>query len=144
MNSYIVSGQGFLKSITINKETFKLDFEWSSSVRGALKFKSTKAKKFIEKHKFNAFVWNAYAEEPIRDRWKVVKRHDNYLNPAKILEWVPEKIVWKSRTDAKYLASNGNDSENEYSYDDALAICITKNMEILTELQEKINKMNTK
>ena len=147
MNNFIVSGNGFFKSITFNIDTKENDIEWTNLLREAKRFKTNLAISIIEKNNLVAFVWNPYKEEPIRGKWEVSQRRDayNFIHDEnhKALEWKPERVVMEKKTDVNYLNSNGVDKKTYYdSYEEALAVCQEKNLEIINELQEKMSKMN--
>lgn len=146
MNNFILSGKGFLKSITFDDESKKLLFKWTQHIREAVKFKtSTTARNFIKKHKFEAFVWNPYEEEPIRGKWEISKRseYNRFSNVNhKVLEWRPVRVVMEKKTDVNFLVTKGINNKTYYdSFEDAVDACIVKNNEILNEIQEKITIM---
>ena len=150
MSNFIVSGKGFYKSISFNRDGNQHDIEWTYIIRDAQTFKSKSALDLINKHKLDAFVWKPYVEEPIIGKWLVEQRRDHsYLmgedNEHKVLEWKPNRVVGEKKTDVKFLTSKGIDDKTYYdSYEDALEVCQIKNLEIINELQEKMNKMNLK
>jgi len=122
-------------------------FEWTNLLRDAKKFKTNSAISLITKHQLEAFIWNPYKEEPIRGKWEIRQRNEyNAFSDYKkhsVLEWVPERVVMQKKTDVDYLISKGVDNKTYYdSYEDAVVACRIKNLEILNELQEKINKMD--
>lgn len=117
MNNFIVSGKGFLKSITFNIETKEFDIEWTQQLRDDKRFNSKSATKLIDKHQIDCFVFNPYKEEPIRGKWKIIKRRDIYCENHNVFEYIPERVVMESKTDVKFL--NGVDNKTYYdSYDD--------------------------
>jgi len=147
MNNFIVSGNGFLKSITFDKENKKFNIEWTHQLREAEKFKTKSAIELINKYQIDGFIWNPYKEEPIRNKWKIVQRSEYDIfadyEKHKVLEWIPERVVMEKKTDVDYLITKGVNNKTYYdSYEDAVEACIIKNLEILNEIQEKIDKMN--
>lgn len=144
MNIFIISGKGFLKPIKFDIETKCFVIEWTQNLREADKYKSgKKATELIKKFDLDAFVWNPYKEEPIRGKWEIIQRKDDYNDNHKILEWIPERVVMMNNTDVKYLMSKGVDVKTYYdTYEDAVFACKIKNIKILEELQEKINNMD--
>lgn len=148
MNNFIISGNGFLKSISFDKENKEYVIEWTQQLRDADKYKTSKtANQIIEKFNLNAFVWNPYKEEPIRGKWEIVQRrgYNSFMDDEehKVLEWKPERVVMKKKTDVNYLITRGVENKTYFdSYEDAVIACRFKNLEILNELQEKISKMD--
>jgi len=145
MNNFIASGNGFLKSIKFDIEIKQHVLEWTGVLREAQKFKRGKALDIIERYSIFGFVWNPYVEEPIRNKWEVLQRREFSLiidDINKSLEWKPEKVKMKSKTDVSYLLSKGVDNTNYYdSYEEALSVCNVKNLEMINELQTKILAM---
>lgn len=147
MNNFIVSGKGFLKSISFDRETKQFNIEWTNQLRDADKYTTKKAIHLIDKYLIDAFVWNPYKEEPVRGKWEIIKRSEYTTfadyNKHKVFEWIPERVVMEKKTDINYLLTKGVDNKTYYdSYEDALEACRIKNLEILNELQEKIAKMD--
>ena len=146
MNNFIVSGKGFLKSIEFNKDEKRIYIEWTQVLRDAQRYHSKQAVNLINKHKIEGFVWNPYKEEPVRGKWEVTQRREHYSfihdESHKALEWRPEKVIMKSKTDVNFLTSKGVDRNVYYnSYEDALEICQERNRQIILELEEKMQKM---
>ncbi len=146
MNNFIVSEKGFLKSIDFNKETKVFDIKWTKVLREAQRYNSKPAVNLLKKKEINGFIWNPYKEEPIRGKWEVVQRKSGYSfddkELHKALEWKPEKVLMESKTDLGFLLSDGVERKVYYdSYAEALEICQVKNLEIIKELQEKMEKM---
>jgi len=146
MNNFIVSGKGFLKSSSFNIESKLIELEWTQVLRDAQKFKTKAAVILIEKNGLEAFVWNPYKEEPVRGKWEIVQRREHYSfihdENHKALEWRPERVVMEKKTDVNFLTSKGVERNVYYdSYAEALEICQLKNLEIIKELQEKMEKM---
>jgi len=146
MNNFIVSGNGFLESTTFNKQLNKIEVKWTPLLRNAQKFKTKSAKEIIEKNNLEAFIWNPYLEEPIKNKWMVIKRTDHYdfFNDEKhiSLEYKPLKVVGENKTDLKFLTNNNVNQKIYYdSYEEALIICEEKNNEIIRELESKILNM---
>jgi len=139
MNSFILSDKGFFKGFVIN-EKFEKITEWTMSIRNAKRMKSSSAKEIIAKG-VSGFVWNPYAEEPVRDKYRVCQRNNNYtfLDKHKALDWYVQKVKMEAHTDAKFL--NGDIKIDYYDFDEAVKICKQKNLEILEELKQNLEKL---
>lgn len=146
MNNFILSGKGFLKSITFDVESRKYVIEWVSKIREADAFKtSNKAKQIIDKHQLEAFVWNPYKEDPIIGKWEVLSLapYNSIDKKHIVVEWIPMRVVAEWESDVKFLQNKGAINKTYYdSYEDAVEVCRVNNLEILAELQEKINQLN--
>lgn len=147
MNNFIVGPNGFLKSIIFDVDKKEHVIEWTPLLREAQRFNSKSAHVLIKGKQIEAFVWNPYKEEHVRSKWEVVQRRDYYSISSekehKSLEWKPERVVMEKKTDVSFLTSNGAQHKVYYdSYKEALEVCQEKNLEIIKELQEKIEKMN--
>lgn len=147
MNNFIISGSGFLKSTSFNKDTKQVDIEWTKILREAQKFNNKHAVATIKKHKIDAFVWNPYTEEAIKGKWNVIQRENYYdfFNDENhnVLEWIPIKVKMENKTDVDFLLSKGIDNKKYYdSYEEALEVANIKNVEMLNELQSKISILN--
>ena len=146
MNNFIVSGKGFLKSTTFNTDSKQIDIEWTNLLREAQRFNAKTAIAVIQKNNLEAFVWNPYKEEPIKGKWEITQRREHYSfihdEHHKALEWGPVRVVMEKKTDVNFLTSKGVERKVYYdSYEEALEICQVKNLEIIKELQEKMEKM---
>jgi len=146
MNSFIVSGKGFYKSITFNIDTKENDIEWTDLLREAKRFNTKSANSIIAINNIDAFVWNPYKEEPIIGKWTAVKRTGLYdfihNENHKTHEWKPERAVMEKKTDVNYLTTMDAVKKTYYdSYEEALAVCQEKNIEMINELQEKITNL---
>jgi len=144
MNKYIVSGQGFLKESHFDRDEKKQLFTWTRTLRDAKQFKSKGARLFIESNNLDAFIWNPFSEEPVKNKWRVVRRskHHDFFNDEdhEVLEWMVQLVMMESNSDAKYLATNKN-SNPETLYDikeEAEEVAKEKNHAILIELQKKM------
>lgn len=142
MNNFIIGGKGFLKSISFNRDENQFVMEWTQFIREAQKFKTKSALDIINKYNIDAFVWNPYKEEPLKEKWFVSQRRDYFMGDYD--EWKPNRVVGEKKTDVQFLTSKGIDNKIYYdSYEDALEVCQIKNLEIINELQEKMNKMKS-
>ena len=138
MNSFIISGYGFLAEITLD-EQFKPVFKWVPSIREAKRYTSKQAKILIEKHQLKAFVWNPFKEEPIRDKWEVVRRREyhDFINDEnhEALEWRAIKVKMQSDTDVKFLTQTK--TPEYFTQEQAISIARERNQVAINELIEK-------
>jgi len=148
MNNFIISGNGFLKSICFDKQINENLFEWTQQIRYAKRYKTFKhAKNTITKFKLDAFVWNPYKEEPIIGKWEIKQRQNfkSFIDDDihNVLEWRPKRVVMENKTDVEYLVTNGINNKTYYdTYEEAVEACQIKNLEMLNELQTKMLEMN--
>jgi len=144
MNSYIASGKGFLKNVSFDRDNKEHIFEWTPTLRDAQGYNSKSARNLIDKHELDAFIWQPYAQEPVRNKWRVVRRsnHYDFFNGEdhEVLEWKAQKVTMESKSDARFIMAKGNDSrETLYdSLEEAEAVALEKNEAILEELREKM------
>jgi len=146
MNNFILSGEGFFKSETLNTTTKEKEIEWTKLLREAKRFNTKTAKATIKRNNIDGFIWNPYKEEPIKGKWEVIQRSKEYCffhnEEHKSLEWRPVRVKMENKTDVKYLTSNGVTNNIYYnSYEEALIISQEKNLEIINELQDKMIKI---
>ncbi len=146
-NSYIVSGGGFLKEIFFDMDNKVFVPKWTNRVREAKAYSYKSACVLIKKHNLNAFVWNPFAEEPVRNKWRVVRRRDYGCfvdgKTHEALEWKAERVVMNNKTDAKFLISRNSTPETLYdSLEEATVVANEKNEVMIKELQEKMNLMS--
>ena len=143
MNNFIVSSKGFLQKAEYDGT--KKIFIWCENLRDALSFKSTGAKRIIESNNLDAFIWNPFKEEPIRNKWEVVRRGDSYDLLEELRheshEWYPRKVVMESKTDAKFLSNKNIEEKCLYSYEEAVQIANEKNEKTIEDLKSKIIKL---
>lgn len=147
MNSYICTSKGFLKSISfdnIKKETI---FEYTEHVREAKHFKASSAKKYIERNNIEGFVWKPFEEEPVRNKYYIDQRacktdFNDFTITHKVMEYYPVRVTMESLTDAKFL-NNTLPKVDEYfdTIEEATNAAVEKNKELITELINKINKI---
>ena len=145
MNNFIVSSKGFLQKVEYDETLKQKVFIWCDKLRDAQRCKSGAAKTLIENHNIDAFIWNPFKEEPVKNKWEVVKRVSYYDIFEEIkhnaLEWLPRKVVMQSKTDAKFLNDKNIKEENLYSYEESVIIANEKNEKTIEELKSKIIKL---
>lgn len=145
-NNYILSGEGFLKNVSFDKDKKAYNIEWTNLIREAKPYSYKSACVVIKNHNLNAFVWNPFAKEPIRNKWRVVRRNSHYSfahdEKNEALEWHPEKVVMQSKSDINFLNSRNSTPETLYdSLEEATEVANEKNRALIEELQGKINSM---
>lgn len=138
---FAVTSNGFLKDVitTVVDKNVSKEYIWTDKIREAKIFTSrAKVLNFLESNNLQGFVYNPYEQEPIRDKYMVIKRNNNhYEDTHKIHEWIVVKAVMLHRSDARYL--NGMDNmSNFYDLEEAQRIANERNNEMLLELTEKI------
>lgn len=135
---YIVSGKGFLKSIGFNTEKREKEFIWVENVRDATNY--SHAKKTIAKQQLDAFAWNPFSEEPIPDKFKIVKHNAFFRKEDDVNDWIVERVVMESKTDSKFLQKKDFKFPEYYSYDEAVKICNQMNNDMYAKLQKQIDE----
>ena len=153
-NNYVVSGKGFFKATKLiyDMETSDstlivgTEMVWVDNIRNAKKFSGKSARNLIKNHGLDAFVWSPFKEEPIKNKYEVVRRNEYksfYEDEIhNVLEWIPRKVVMESLTDVKYLNSINSKPAEYYDQDEAIKVAREKNMAILIELETKMNMQN--
>lgn len=147
LNNYIVSGEGFLKSVTFDKDDREYKYEWTNLIREATPYKYKAASVVIKNHNLNAFIWNPFTEEPVRNKWRVVRRRDyrSFVHDEnhEVLEWKPEKVVMESKSDVGFLRNRSAKPEELYdSLEEATVVANERNMVMMQELQKKMESMS--
>jgi hypothetical protein len=142
MNNYIVTNFGFVKSVTFDKITLQHTIEYTDKLRYAQTFNNKGARAFMEKHDIIGFIYNPYAEEPVRNMYEVKKRHRYEFEECldKVEEWQPVKAIMVSESDANFLQSRKLAGRNLMTLGEAQALAIELNTRMLEELQAKVQK----
>jgi len=145
MKNYICTGKGFVKSSSFDKESLKILIEYTDKVRHAQNFNTKAAISFMEKHNIEGFVWRPYAQEPLRDMY-VVKQRNNYgfdsgEDNDMVEEWKVEKAFMRNESDIAFLMSKSMAKEKLLTFDEAKAKALELNMEMINELNDKLNKL---
>lgn len=139
MSVFIAGSKGFFKSYTFDEKYNKI-FHWTDKIREAKQFQTAgKATKYIAGMNLDAFVWNPYKEEPIRDKYDVIKKRSYYSSNDLIHEWVIEKVMMKSNTDAKFIENKQTEESKYYTLEQAQEIAFERNMAMFKELKTKLN-----
>lgn len=143
MNNFIVTAQGFVKSISFDKETKTYVIEYTRHIRNAQLYKTKGADITMKKHGIVGFIYNPYKEEPIRNMYEVRKTHRNFYddnyNDA-IQEWEAVKAIMVSDTDAGWLQSRKSKAKDLLTLEEAEAKALELNTAMLKELEAKISK----
>lgn len=139
MNSYIVTNFGFVKLISFDRESQSHKIEYTDKLRYAMTFKTNAAKAFMEKHDIIGFIYNPYAEEPVRNMYEVkMDESFSWENKDCISEWKPVKALMVNESDANFLHARKLSSHNLMSLEEAQAKAIDLNTAMLKELNKKI------
>jgi hypothetical protein len=141
MNSYVVSANGFYAGYVMDDEHKKI-IQWATRIRDARPLNNKNARQLIDKFNLDAWVWNPFAEEPIKDKYEVVQRtysswYNNGEKEPAVLEWIARKVVMQSKTDARFLYDRDKKYDH-YSMEEAEKIALEKNMAMYNELSEKL------
>jgi hypothetical protein len=140
-NVFIVTGQGFVKSSTFDMETKTPHAEFTQKIREAGRFTAKSALGFIKNHNIEGFLWNPFAEEAVRDMYKVVKRSEfNILEGEKnsTQEYYVQKAKMVSNSDVGFLFSGKLQEEDLLTFEEAKAKAIELNTKMFVELGNKI------
>lgn len=149
MNKYLVTAKGFVKSILNernpdNPRESILKIEYTDKVREAFAFPTAKTiKKAMERYNLEGFIWSPFAQEPIRNQYRVVKSEHLATGSDNLTAWKVEK-VWESMSDTSYLNKIGAYRPIPF-YDEQTAreIAIEGNKR-LRELIDKLIEFDTK
>ena len=136
-NKFIVSGGGFLSEIQILDRGQK-HYSWVDNLSKAKPFTLKQAKNEIGLIPFQCFIWSPFAEEPIKDKYKVVRReaHYDFFNNEQheALEWTVVK-VHDSFSDFKFLKEiDSPNAVKHYSLSEAIQVAKENNLKILAEI----------
>ena len=94
-NSFIISSKGFLTESRMMFGT-KQVVVWSDNLREARRFTNKQARNLIKKLDIECFQWNPYVEEPVKNKWEVVRR-TNYN------DWMNEEIQVSNERNRKAI-----------------------------------------
>jgi len=149
MKNYICTAKGFVVGLErINSVTHMTKVVYSEKLRDAQKFNTKAAQKFMENHDVQGFIWRPFAQEPVRDMYEVKKIHrydfeyDDDDKKDAIQEWQPVKLMMTSDTDVGYLMSGKLKSEEAMTFEQAKAEALRRNLEMVSELNDKIKKLS--
>jgi hypothetical protein len=94
----------------------------------------------MKNHDINGFLYNPYAEEPVRNMYEVKKQEYYSFEENKdcIQEWKPVKAVMVNENDAEFLHTRKLKSQNLLTLEQAQAKAIELNIAMMRELNEKI------
>lgn len=142
-NNYIVTNFGFVKCIAIEGQGMEIKHvvQYTDKLRYAQLLSAKVAKKIMERHDIIGFLYNPYAEEPVRNMYEVKKR-TNYFEETEqaINEWQPVKAFMISESDANFLQSRKLNGRDLMTLGEAQAKAIELNTKMLEELQAKLQK----
>lgn len=119
MNNYIVTSNGFIKDIYFDKKTLTRKIEYTKHLRYAKLYSSKQAQNIIDKWKLEAFVYNPWKEEPIREKYEVVLQQSYNLDFGEVPIYIVRRAIMEKETDAKFLQNKKLTISKLYSFDDA-------------------------
>ncbi len=145
MNHFIVTNQGFVKSISFDIETKCHTIEYTDKLRYAQAFHTKNAKMIMAKHNLSGFIYSPYAQEPVRDMYEVKRiSHYSYEEDNDLIEeWEVRKAIMVSESDANFLQSRKLAGRNLMTLEEAQAKALKLNVAMLTELHNKIDKLKS-
>ena len=146
MKNYICTAKGFVMGKRFDPDTLETEVLYTEKVRDAQVFNTKAALKFMENRNIEGFVWKPYEQEAVRHMYEVKRIRMAWKEDKdeKIEEWQPVKAIMRSESDIAFL-SNGNASvEGLMTFDEAKAEALRRNIEMISELNEKINELTTK
>jgi hypothetical protein len=142
-NNYIVTNFGFVKIIAIEGQgrDMKYVIQYTDKLRYALPLSAKVAKKIMERHDIIGFLYNPYAEEPVRNMYEVKKRTRFFEETEQLVyEWQACKAIMISESDANFLQSQKLQGRDLMTLGEAQAKAIELNTKMLEELQVKVQK----
>jgi len=146
--NYICTAKGFVKGKRFDETLMETVIDYTDKVRDAQAFRSNSGTEFMKRHNIEGFIWKPFAEDAIRDMYEVKKIHHYDFEYADddvrdtIQEWQPVKVKMSSDSDIGYLMSGKLKSAEVMTFEDAKAEALKRNIEMLSELNEKVSKLN--
>ena len=141
MNIFIGTSFGFIKGVIFDKAT-GITVEYTPHLRYAQTFKAGGARAFMAKYDIVGFLYNPYAQEPVRNMYEVKRdtsfRWDDENNDI-VKEWTVRKAIMISESDVNWLNSKKLEGRDLLSFEEAQQKAIDLNLAMLEELQVKLN-----
>jgi len=146
MKNYICTAKGFVQGKRFDPDAMKTEILYTDKVRHAQAFKTGGAVKFMENHDIEGFIWKPYEQEAIRNMYQVKKIRMAWKEEKDevIEEWQPVKAIMMNESDIGFLAYKSADLKGLMTFDEAKAEALRLNLEMISELNEKINELMTK
>jgi hypothetical protein len=147
MKNYICTGKGFVKGTERNPDSFETTVIYTDKVREAQPFNTKAALKFLENRGIEGFIWKPYAQEVIRDMYVVNKRRsyefgcDEDSENEMVEEWIVVKAFMAHESDINFLTSKSLQAQNMMTFDEAKTEALKLNMEMIRELNDKVNEL---
>lgn len=135
-NKFIATGKGFIKDITYNPENKENDLTFTNSLRNAKLFNTKGVERVLTNYNIEGFAYSPWSQDSITDMWEVVLQNDGYFgnlfsNGVTKCKWVAKKASMKSDSDAKYLLNKSSERDDLLSEEEAKALALKKNKEIV-------------
>ena len=128
-------------------DTLEIEVLYTEKVRDAQAFNTKAALKFMEIRNIEGFVWKPYEQDVVRNMYEVKKRHrynfEDY-EEQEVDEWMPVKAIMRSHSDIAFLSHKEVDLKGLMTFEEAKAEALRRNIEMVGELNEKINELTTK
>lgn len=139
--TFAVTSKGFFKNkiMTTHHESVSFELIWTDKLREAKQFKSrSSVEKFLKVNGLEGFVYNPKEQEPIRHKYRVIKRHAAVFRDENdlVYEWIVEKALMISNSDINFLI--GKDNTDLYDIEEAKKIAYERNRAMLLELIYKL------
>jgi len=144
MNIFIGTSFGFIKGVIFDRECGNI-IEYTPHLRYAATFKAGGARAFMSKYDIVGFLYNPYAQEPVRDMYEVKKDGFSWDDESKdsIKEWKVRKAIMINESDVNWLNSKKLEGRDLMSFEEAQQKAIDLNLAMLNEVQLKLNKLMT-
>jgi len=141
MNNFIATSFGFIKGVKYTPE-LGTQIEYTPHLRYAQTFKAGGGKAFMERHDIVGFLYNPYAQEPVRGMYEVKKEGFSWDRDDRdsIKEWKVVKAIMISESDVNWLQSKELKGRDLLSLEEAQQKAIELNNKMLEELNNKILK----
>jgi hypothetical protein len=98
----------------------------------------------MENHDIKGFIWKPYEENAIRDMFYVKKRYEYGFKEDKssVQEWMPVRAIMANDSDVSFLTSKRLVEDEVMTYEEAKAEALRLNMEMSSELTDKIKNLS--
>jgi len=146
MKNFICTAKGFVMGKRFDPDTLETEVLYTEKVRDAQGFKTSGAVKFMASHDIKGFVWKPYEQDAVRNMYEVRKIRKSWCEGEgeKIEEWQPVRAIMRSHSDIAFLTHKEADLEGLMTFEEAKAEALRRNIEMVSELNAKINELTTK
>ena len=141
--NYVVTAMGFVKDRKFNKETREPVIEYTHKVREAQTFSTKAGLDFLERHGIDGWIWTPYAQEPVRDMYTVKQNKPyGFENDEELIHiWQPVRLRMVHDSDVSFLTSHKIQADNAMTFEEAKAVAIQRNADMLEELMKKNERL---